>query len=81
MFESGYLRGTGDRVHFVIDPEGLAELTGCLLPPSEHEPGHCGPPFTYALTWQADGDALTFAEVDPDAGNWTYVLEPWVRIG
>ena len=34
-FEAGHLNGTGDTVSFVSDPQLLAKLSGCKLPPGD----------------------------------------------
>ncbi len=60
-FEAGNLRGTGTTVYFVWDPELLGELGGCQLPVSEEE-GHCGPGPNFQMTWELDGDLLTFSD-------------------
>ena len=68
--EAGYLRGTGNTVTFVHDPELMSKLTGCKLPVSERLPGHCGPGGGGPKTWKIEGDSLTFS------GD----LEPWTKI-
>jgi hypothetical protein len=70
--DAGYLRGTGNTVTFVYDPELLSKLSGCKLPVSETLPDHCGPGgVDLAQTWQIEGDSLTIS------GD----LEPWTKIG
>jgi TRAP-type C4-dicarboxylate transport system substrate-binding protein len=69
--DAGYLRGTGNTVTFVHDPELVAKLTGCKLPVSESLPDHCGPGGRATLTWEIKGDSLTLS------GD----LEPWTKIG
>jgi TRAP-type C4-dicarboxylate transport system substrate-binding protein len=69
--DAGYLRGTGNTVTFVHDPELVSKLSGCKLPVSESLPGHCGPGGGGPLTWKVEGDSLTFS------GD----LEPWTKIG
>jgi TRAP-type C4-dicarboxylate transport system substrate-binding protein len=70
-FDAGYLRGTGQTVTLVHDPELVSKLSGCKLPVSETLPGHCGPGGGGPLTWEIEGDSLTFS------GD----LEPWTKIG
>jgi TRAP-type C4-dicarboxylate transport system substrate-binding protein len=69
--DAGYLRGTGNTVTLVHDPELISKLTGCKLPVSETLPDHCGPGGGGPLTWEIEGDSLTFS------GD----LEPWTKIG
>ena len=75
--EAGRLRGAGDRVWFELDAQLLAALTGCQLPPSRTDPGHCAPRDTYSARWTLVGDKLTFSDSDV----LHLVLEPWRRIG
>jgi TRAP-type C4-dicarboxylate transport system substrate-binding protein len=70
-FDAGYLRGTGQTVTLVHDPELVSKLSGCKLPVSETLPDHCGPGGGGPLTWEIEGDSLTFS------GD----LEPWTKIG
>jgi TRAP-type C4-dicarboxylate transport system substrate-binding protein len=69
--EAGYLRGTGNTVTFVYDPELVSKLSGCKLPVSETLPDHCGPGGGGPKTWEIEGDSLMFG------GD----LEPWTKIG
>ncbi|MET0640937.1 MAG: TRAP transporter substrate-binding protein DctP [Jiangellaceae bacterium] len=69
--DAGYLRGTGQTVTLVHDPELISKLTGCKLPVSATQPDHCGPGGGGPLTWEIEGDSLTFS------GD----LEPWTKIG
>ncbi|MET0712676.1 MAG: hypothetical protein ABWZ30_09265, partial [Jiangellaceae bacterium] len=69
--DAGYLRGTGNTVTFVYDPELVSKLSGCKLPVSETLPDHCGPGGGGPRTWEIEGDSLTFS------GD----LEPWTKIG
>jgi hypothetical protein len=75
--EAGHLRGTGNTVTFVHDPELVSKLTGCKLPVSETLPDHCGPGGGVTLTWEIEGDSLTFSG---DVGDHGLVLEPWTKI-
>ena len=70
-FDAGYLRGTGQTVTLVHDPELVSKLSGCKLPVSETLPDHCGPGGGVTLTWEIEGDSLTFS------GD----FEPWTKIG
>lgn len=74
---AGHFRGTGNTVWFVHDEEMVSGLTGCLLPISETEPGHCGPAFDFHMDWALDGDTLTFSTEGP-LGELT--IEPYTRI-
>ncbi len=75
----GYLRGTGQTVTLVYDPELISKLTGCKLPVSSTLPDHCGPGGSITLTWEIEGDSLTFSG---DLGRgYELVLEPWTKIG
>jgi TRAP-type C4-dicarboxylate transport system substrate-binding protein len=75
-FDAGYLRGAGQTVTLVHDPELVSELSGCKLPVSETLPDHCGPGGGVTLTWEIEGDSLTFSG---DEVWWG--LEPWTKIG
>jgi TRAP-type C4-dicarboxylate transport system substrate-binding protein len=74
-FDAGYLRGTGQTVTLVHDPELISKLSGCKLPVSETLPDHCGPGGGVTLTWEIEGDSLTFS------GDVWWGLEPWTKIG
>jgi TRAP-type C4-dicarboxylate transport system substrate-binding protein len=77
--DAGYLRGTGNTVTLVSDSELLSKLSGCKLPVSETLPDHCGPAFVVTLTWEIEGDSLTFSGASD--GNAWWGLEPWTKIG
>ena len=77
--DAGYLRGTGNTVTFVHDPELISKLNGCKLPDSETLPDHCGPGGGVTLTWEIEGNSLTLSG---DVGEITSsCLEPWTKIG
>jgi TRAP-type C4-dicarboxylate transport system substrate-binding protein len=79
--EAGLLRGTGNTVDFVSDPERVARLTGCKLPPSSTLVDHCGPPATYRMTWALSGDKLSFTHYQGEISEpleWTGA--PWRKI-
>jgi len=76
--EAGYVRGTGDVVHFVYDAEVHSALTGCATTPEVAPP--CYPIPTYSVTWSLDGDVLTFSDSQPFV-VYDKVLEPWTKIG
>ena len=77
--DAGYLRGTGQTVTLVYDPELISKLTGCKLPVSSTLPDHCGPGGSITLTWEIEGDSLTLSG---DLGRgYELVLEPWTKIG
>jgi hypothetical protein len=63
----------------VSDSELLSKLSGCKLPVSETLPDHCGPAFVVTLTWEIEGDSLTFSGASD--GNAWWGLEPWTKIG
>jgi hypothetical protein len=76
--EAGYVRGTGNVVHFVYDAEMHSALTGCTTTPEVLPP--CHPLPTYSVTWSLDGDLLAFSDSQPFV-VYDKVLEPWTRIG
>ncbi len=79
--EAGDLRGTGQTVFFVYDPDRLSRLTGCTLPVSQ-QTGHCFDGKDYRMTWALSGDELTFTDYASD--NWPndmYLVKPWQKIG
>ena len=73
---TGDLRGTGRTVWFVSDPERLARLTGCKLPWSSTQVGHCGPPAIDRVTWAISGDKLTLTTSGSRGGK----FETWRKI-
>jgi hypothetical protein len=73
--DAGYLRGTGNTVTLVHDPQLVSKLNGCKLPVSETLPDHCGPGGGVTLTWEIEGDSLTLS------GDVGWGLEPWTKIG
>ena len=82
IFEAGDLRGTGNTVYFVGDPERLSRLTGCKLP-AKNQPGHCFVLDPYRMTWALAGDQLSFSDYHypGETGNlleWTG--GPWRKI-
>ena len=79
IVEAGYLRGTGNTVWFVYDAELTSELTGCQLPMSLTEPGHCGPGGGFHLDWVLDGDTLTFSNPNPEWAS-AMIIKPWQKI-
>jgi TRAP-type C4-dicarboxylate transport system substrate-binding protein len=83
IFEAGDLRGTGNTVYFVGDPERLSRLTGCKLP-ANNQPGHCFVLDPYRMTWAVAGDQLSFTDYHypgetGDLLEWTG--GPWRKIG
>jgi TRAP-type C4-dicarboxylate transport system substrate-binding protein len=78
---AGDARGTGRTVWLVSDPQRVASLTGCKLPPSSTDVSHCGPPLTIRMTWALSGDKLSFAD---STGELTTAIEliggPWRKI-
>ena len=79
--EAGKLRGSGNTVYFVGDGDILHAVTGCELPASQVEPGHCYVSLPYWFTWAVDGARLTFSNPggDPAAAE-QYTLGTWTRI-
>jgi len=79
--EAGKLRGSGNTVYFVGDGDALHAATGCELPASQVEPGHCYVLPPYWFDWVVDGDRLTFSNPggDPAAAQ-QYTLGTWTRI-
>jgi TRAP-type C4-dicarboxylate transport system substrate-binding protein len=85
IVEAGHLRGTGNTVDFVGDPERVARLSGCKLP-ATNQGDHCGPPLTYRMTWALAGDQLSFTDFqehpgeisEPQPLEWTG--GPWRKI-
>jgi TRAP-type C4-dicarboxylate transport system substrate-binding protein len=77
--DAGYVRGTGNTVTLVHDPELLSKLTGCKLPESGALPDHCGPGGSVTLGWQMEGDSLRLS--GELRHGYELVLEPWQRIG
>lgn len=78
-YEAGDLRGTGDTVDFVANPELLSEATGCELPPEDVE-GHCWNTASYSMTWSIDGDELVFEDAGSVEPSPTFLIEPWRKI-
>jgi TRAP-type C4-dicarboxylate transport system substrate-binding protein len=76
--DAGYVRGTGNTVTFVHDPELISKLSGCKLPESGTLPDHCGPGGNVTLMWQMEGDSLTLSG-ELSHGH-ELVLEPWTKI-
>jgi TRAP-type C4-dicarboxylate transport system substrate-binding protein len=78
--EAGRLQGADGTVSFVFDAELLASASGCTLPASTTQEGHCYQLPPYTVDWVADGEDLLFSE--PTGGPAQYlVIEPWQRIG
>jgi TRAP-type C4-dicarboxylate transport system substrate-binding protein len=71
---AGDARGTGRTVWFVSDPQRVARLTGCKLPVSSTDVGHCGPPATDRMTWALSGDKLSFTDYKGELTNPIWVL-------
>ena len=79
--EAGLLRGTGSTVWLVGDPEQLARATGCKLPVSETQQGHCGPQQTHRMSWALSGDKLSLTDYRGETAEpleWTGA--PWRKI-
>jgi len=76
----GDLRGTGNKAYFIYRPDRLAQLTGCRLPVSQTRPGACFAGQPYAMTWEIQGDQLTFSEYVSDWTNVQFLIEPWRKI-
>jgi TRAP-type C4-dicarboxylate transport system substrate-binding protein len=83
IVEAGHLRGTGNTVYFVDDPERLSRLTGCKLPPSATQHGHCIVLDPYRMTWALAGDQLSFTDwhyPGETGDNLTFTGGPWRKI-
>lgn len=78
--EAGDVRGTGDTARFVGSEELISSLQGCELP-ATGAAGHCAPVFSYVLTWAIDGDTLELTDEGSIDTPYTFVIEPWTRIG
>jgi TRAP-type C4-dicarboxylate transport system substrate-binding protein len=81
--EVGDLRGSGQKVFFAYNPERMAKRTGCRLPPSQTEPGHCWDGSDYRMTWALSGDMVTFSDF-VGAGGFAddqWLIKPWRKIG
>lgn len=78
----GDLRGSGHTVYFVYRPERLARITGCALPASNAQKGHCFAGPVSKMSWTVEGNKLTFTNntADPDADQ-GFVIKPWRKIG
>jgi len=79
--EVGDLRGAGHAVYFVNVPERLAKITGCTLPPSFSENGHCPPVTPYRARWAVEHGSLTFSDVRILCECDTLSIHPWRKIG
>ena len=78
---AGDARGTGRTVWFVSDPQRVARLTGCKLPVSSTDVGHCGPPATDRMTWALSGDKLSFTDYKGELTNpIEWIGGPWRKI-
>ncbi|MFN0281918.1 MAG: TRAP transporter substrate-binding protein [Kineosporiaceae bacterium] len=80
--EAGDLRGTGNTVYFVYDPKRLSRLTGCRLPPSPVEPGHCWHGPVYRMSWTLSDGRLTFSDFVAAAvfTDDQFLVKPWRKI-
>jgi hypothetical protein len=78
--EAGHLYGTDHTAYFVGDALMLQQVTGCLMPESSTQDGHCYALPPYWATWSIAGDQLTFSDLggfsDPQ-----FVILPWTKIG
>lgn len=79
--EAGDLRGRGHEVYLVYNPRLLAQLTGCLLPPSQTLAGHCAAMVNLRMHWDLNGNQLTFDQFQSDGiTDDQYLLKPWQKI-
>jgi TRAP-type C4-dicarboxylate transport system substrate-binding protein len=78
VLDAGDLLGSGTTVQFVFRPERTARLSGCTLPVSEQEPGHCGPGGGFSMHWSLEGNQLTLKNDGPPT---SFALKPWTKIG
>ena len=79
-FEAGDLRGTGNTVYFVYNPELLSRLTGCKLPVGDTDAGYCWDGFSYRMTWTWDGKTLRFSDYRSNQEDQQYLIKPWRKI-
>jgi TRAP-type C4-dicarboxylate transport system substrate-binding protein len=77
--EVGDLRGVGPDLYFVPSAARLSHLTGCKLPPSETQPGHCGPDNPYRVNWKLVGKELTLSGYAASGGSFS--IKPFTKIG
>ena len=75
--EAGQLKGDDTTVWFIGDPEMMAELTGCELPPTADDPDVCDMAPIYSASWRQEGDRLIFT--GSEAHHLTLV--PWQKVG
>jgi hypothetical protein len=73
---------TGDQTtaFFVHDPALEAELTDCD-PDTSGKPSSCGQEWPTKVSWQLDGDTLTFSAQVATEPAYPLVVKPWTRIG
>jgi len=80
--EIGDLRGSGHTAYFLANEQRMAAVTGCQLPPSDTQPGHCGIGHPYRVTWTLSGDTLTLSDYRSDGyADDQYLVKPWRKIG
>lgn len=77
----GDLRGDRHTAYFVYLPQRLAKLTGCKLPTSTFEHGHCASAAPYRATWVTDGANLTFSDFRGVGDTDELSIKPWRKIG
>jgi len=79
--EIGDLRGSGNTAYFVANDQRASQITGCQLPTSNTEPGHCGVSYPYRMTWSLAGDTLTFSDFRSDGfTDDQYLVKAWRKI-
>jgi hypothetical protein len=76
--DTGDLRGDDETLWWVYDARRLAEATGCLLPASDLQAGHCGALESYRMLWELDGRDLVLSDATGGAGEAT--LKEYRRI-
>jgi TRAP-type C4-dicarboxylate transport system substrate-binding protein len=69
--DMGDLRGDDHMLWWVYDADRLAEATGCLLPASDLQEGHCGALDPYRMSWKLDGHDLVLSDATGGAGEAT----------
>lgn len=77
--EVGRIAGGGSTVYFTHDMALEARLTDCD-PTRTDGPTSCFPTSTNRLTWQLDGDILTFGDLVAEEPAYYFVAAPWRRI-
>lgn len=79
---AGHLRGSGDVVYLVNDPQLARARSDCTFPAGiQLQQESCYPRLVDRVRWSFDGRQLAFTDLVADIGTWQYVVKPWRRIG